>query len=120
MPAVRPAPGSTTTSCSAARSRRTTSGTSATRRSSAAVSMGTPILKRSATLTQVADAGTSARTERERQAATVLDGDREVVGQLVLGHGGRRRGHADAVRARDQPGGREAVLGRGRYEARAR
>src|SRR5206468_6229913 len=41
--ASTPAPASIVTSCSAPTSRRTTSGTSATRRSPAAVSFGTPI-----------------------------------------------------------------------------
>ena len=54
-PAARPAPDSTITSCSAARSRRTTSGTRATRRSRAAVSFGAPIFKRRGTLTDEGD-----------------------------------------------------------------
>src|SRR3954469_9744198 len=48
MRAARPAPDSTTTSWSLADSFRTTSGTSATRRSPSAVSFGTPIRMRKA------------------------------------------------------------------------
>ena len=53
IPAASPAPGSTTTSCPWPASLRTTSGTSATRRSPSAVSLGTPISTEAATYTSV-------------------------------------------------------------------
>src|SRR4051812_13072745 len=101
MSACSPAPASTTTSTPLPCRRLTTSGTSATRRSPSALSLGTPTFMRGRNLSDRARCRSAPGGQHHGQVPA--DGEREPVCERALLEGPRGRPHPRRVGAGDDP-----------------